>query len=558
MGSAGLPVADQPDSPAARKRSGSGSRRGLPAREGGPDNPKEVMGLGESAKDRVIVLDTTLRDGEQSPGVNLSVPEKLEIARLLAGMEVDVIEAGFPVASPGDAEAVTEVARRIKGPVIAALARTTAGDIDAAWEAVRGAERPRLHVFVSTSDVHMRYMLQRSPDQVLEMAVAGVKHARRYCPDVEFSAQDATRSDPAFLYRVCTAAIAAGATTINIPDTVGYTTPGEFSLLVRGILENVPNMEQAVLSVHCHNDLGLAVANCLAALQAGARQVECTVNGIGERAGNAALEEVVMALKVRRDYLQLSSAIITHHIHRISRLVASLTGMKVQPNKAIVGAHAFAHESGIHQDGMLKERTTYEIMRPQDIGLTGGRLVLGKHSGRHAFREHLAAAGYQLDDPELSRVFTRFKELAGRKKELTDRDILALVEDELVVPAEIFRFEGFQVVSGSQAMSTATVHLAGPGRTVSEAAVGQGPVDALYRAIDRAVGDTHDLLDYSLQAVTAGKDALGEVTVRVQGGKQVHTGRGVSPDILEASARAYLAAVNKSLAAGAAGEEEEP
>jgi len=523
--------------------------------EGGPDNPKGVV---ELAKDRVIILDTTLRDGEQSPGVNLSVPEKLEIARLLAAMNVDVIEAGFPVASPGDAGAVAAVARKVKGPVIAALARTTAGDIDAAWEAVRGAERPRLHVFVSTSNVHMRYMLQRSPDQVLEMAVAGVRHARRYCPDVEFSAQDATRTDPAFLYRILSAAIEAGATTINVPDTVGYTTPGEFYLLLRGVLEHVPNIERAVLSVHCHNDLGLAVANCLAALQAGARQVECTVNGIGERAGNAALEELVMALKVRGDCLKLASAVATHHIHRISRLVASLTGMRVQPNKAIVGANAFAHESGIHQDGVLKERTTYEIMRPQDIGLTGGSLVLGKHSGRHALREHLSAAGFQLDDHELSRVFTRFKELADRKKELTDRDILALVEDELMVPTEVFRFEGFQVVSGSQALSTATVHLAGPGGAVCEAAVGQGPVDALYRAIDRAVGGNHDLLEYSLQAVTAGKDALGEVTVRVEGGGGVHTGRGVSPDILEASARAYLAAVNKGLAAEAVKEEEGP
>ncbi|MEW6524741.1 MAG: 2-isopropylmalate synthase [Bacillota bacterium] len=498
------------------------------------------------------MFDTTLRDGEQSPGVSLSVPEKLEIARLLARMNVDVIEAGFPITSRGDFEAVSTIAREIKGPVITALARTTAADIDAAWEAVKGAERPRIHTFISTSDVHMRHMLRRTPAEVLAMAVEGVRRARCYTSDVEFSAQDATRSDPAFLYQVFTAAIEAGATTINVPDTVGYTTPGEFYRLIRGVFENVPNIDRAVVSVHCHNDLGLAVANSLAAVEAGARQVECAVNGIGERAGNTALEEVVMAVKTRGDYLGVRTAIVTNYIYRVSRLVSSLTGIRVQANKAVVGANAFAHESGIHQDGVLKERTTYEIMQPQDIGLSGGRLVLGKHSGRHAFREHLLAAGYQLNDDELSRAFARFKELADRKKELTDQDIEAMVEEEIFPAPEVFRFEDFQVTSGNRAMSTATVRLSGPGREVSEAAVGEGPVDALYRAIDRAVGTSHRLLDYSLRAVTGGKDALGEVTVRVQDGAGVHTGRGVSPDILEASARAYLAAVNKSLAAAKA------
>ncbi|MEW6307511.1 MAG: 2-isopropylmalate synthase [Bacillota bacterium] len=502
--------------------------------------------------DKLIIFDTTLRDGEQSPGVSLSVREKLEIARLLARMGVDVIEAGFPVTSPGDFAAVAEIARSVQGPIIAALARTTAGDIDAAWQTVREARRPRIHTFISTSPVHMEHMLKRTPAQVLRMAVEAVLLARAYTADVEFSAQDATRSDPGFLRELFTAVIEAGATTINVPDTVGYTTPAEFRRLLEGLRADVPNLAQATLSVHCHDDLGLATANSLAALEAGARQVECTINGIGERAGNTALEEVVMAVKTRPDHFGLATGIDTTCIHRASRLVASLSGLRVQPNKAVVGANAFAHEAGIHQDGVLKERSTYEIMRPEDVGLVGGRLVLGKHSGRHAFRRHLAEAGYNLGDAELTRAFARFKELADRKGQLTDDDILALVEEEILPAPDLFKLQDFQVTSGNLVISTATVRLARNGQELSEAAVGEGPVDALYKAIDRAVGKAHRLLNYSLQAVTGGKDALGVVSVRVEDGCGAHSGRGVSLDILEASARAYLAAVNKSLSASGA------
>jgi 2-isopropylmalate synthase len=495
-----------------------------------------------------VIFDTTLRDGEQSPGVSLSVPEKVEIARLLARMGVDVIEAGFPVTSPGDALAVATIAREVRGPVVAALARTTPADIDAAWAAVREAARPRIHTFVSTSEVHMRHMLRRTPAEVLALTEQAVRHARGYTPDVEFSAQDATRSDPSFLFEVYQAAVEAGATTINVPDTVGYATPDEFGSLVAAVIAHAGG-PAVVVSVHCHNDLGLAVANSLAAVEAGARQVECTINGIGERAGNTALEELVMALRTRRGHYRADTHIVSQYLHRASRLVSRLTGMPVQPNKAVVGANAFAHESGIHQDGVLKERTTYEIMRPEDVGCPGGRLVLGKHSGRHAFRERLRAAGYDLDGSDLERAFTRFKVLADRKEELTDSDLEAIVTEELFPAPEIYRLEDYQVTSGNRVMCTATVHLCRAGEHVSEAAVGEGPVDALLRAIDRAVGATHRLLDYSLRAVTGGKDALGEATVRVEDGAGNHTGRGVSQDILEASARAYLAAVNKSLAA---------
>ncbi|MDI6893489.1 MAG: 2-isopropylmalate synthase [Bacillota bacterium] len=496
---------------------------------------------------RVLIFDTTLRDGEQSPGVSLTPAEKLEIARQLARLRVDVIEAGFPVASPGDFEAVTAIAREVRGPVICALARANPVDIDRAAAALAGAERKRIHTFIASSDVHMKYKLRKEPREVLEAAVAAVKRARQYTEDVEFSAEDATRSRPEFLCTLFRAAIDAGATTINVPDTVGYTTPREFAELIRFLRENVPGIDGVVISVHCHDDLGLAVANSLAAVEAGAGQVECAVNGIGERAGNASLEEVVMALKVRQDALGASPAIATEQIYRTSRLVATLTGMPVPPNKAVVGANAFAHESGIHQDGVLKERTTYEIIRPEDVGVPAGRLVLGKHSGRHAFRERLLALGYQLREEDVEKAFARFKEMADRKKDISDRDLEALVENEVLKEPEVWSLDCFQVSTGNRSLPTATVSLVKNGQVVQEAACGDGPVDALLRAVERAVGADFHLLEFSLKAVTGGKDALGEAAVRVERDGAVYSGRGVSTDVLEASVRAYLQAVNRWL-----------
>ncbi|HHY93152.1 MAG TPA: 2-isopropylmalate synthase [Firmicutes bacterium] len=390
----------------------------------------------------VIIFDTTLRDGEQSPGVSLTVPEKLEIAHQLARLKVDVIEAGFPITSPGDSAAVEAIAAEVQGPVICALARAVRPDIERAWAAIARAEKPRIHTFIATSPIHMQHKLRKSPSEVLRAAVAAVELARSFTPDVEFSAEDATRSDPDFLVDIFSAVIAAGATTINIPDTVGYTTPEEFYRLITYLRHKVAGADRVVFSVHCHNDLGLAVANSLAAVAAGADQIECTVNGIGERAGNASLEEVVMALKTRSDQYGRTAGVFTPEISRTSVLVERLTGMPIQPNKAIVGANAFAHESGIHQDGVLKERTTYEIMRPEDVGLSSGRLVLGKHSGRHAFRERLVALGYNLSEPELDRAFTRFKEVADRKKEISEQDLEAIVQAELSAPGELLAAEG--------------------------------------------------------------------------------------------------------------------
>ncbi len=493
----------------------------------------------------IIIFDTTLRDGEQSPGVNLNLGEKLEIAKQLARLNVDVIEAGFPIASPGDFESVKAIAKEVKGPVIAGLARSVKKDIDRAWEALQYAERPRIHVFIATSDIHMQYKLRKSPEEVLQLAVESVKYAKSLCSDIEFSAEDATRSNWEFLCKVIEAAIDAGATTVNIPDTVGYTVPWEFEALIRHIISNVRNIDKARISVHCHNDLGMAVANTLAALKAGATQAECTVNGIGERAGNAALEEVVMALRTRNDFFDLKPNIITEQIYRTSSIVSALTGIQVQANKAIVGPNAFAHESGIHQDGVLKERSTYEIMTPQSIGLTQNRIVLGKHSGRHAFRERLKEMGYSLTDEELNRVFERFIELADKKKELHDQDIEALVQGQIGDAEDIFELDYLHVSSGITSIPTATVRIKKEGEVFEEAACGEGPVDAVYKAIDRITGIAVNLADYSLRAVTGGKDALGEVSVRVRDNGKVYTGRGVSMDIIEASARAYIHALNK-------------
>ncbi|MGE5552593.1 MAG: 2-isopropylmalate synthase [Betaproteobacteria bacterium] len=499
---------------------------------------------------KVLIFDTTLRDGEQTPGVSLNVAEKVEIARQLARLGVDVIEAGFPVASPGDFAAVQAVAREVKGPVVCGLARAVPGDIERAWEALREAARtPRIHTFIATSPIHLQYKLKKTPDEVLAMAVEAVKFARRFTPDVEFSAEDATRSDPAFLARVFAAVIEAGATTINVPDTVGYTTPQEMTELLEYLKENVPGLDRVTLSVHCHDDLGLAVANSMAAVAAGAGQVECTVNGLGERAGNAALEEVVMGLRTRSQFYQASTGIVTELIYRTSRLVSTLTGVAVPPNKAVIGANAFAHESGIHQDGVLKARQTYEIMTPESVGFTQSRLVLGKLSGRHALRARLKELGYTLTAAEFAKAYARFLEVADRKKEVSDQDLEALIEGEVLAAPEIYQLDYLHVASGNTTVPTATVRLTRDGAAYEEAACGDGPVDAAYRAVDRITGLSVNLMEYNLRAVTGGKDALGEVLVKVKDNGHRFVGRGTSTDIIEASVRAYLQAINKVVAA---------
>jgi len=504
-----------------------------------------------------LIFDTTLRDGEQTPGVSFTPEEKLRIAKQLARLGVDVIEAGFPAASPGDLEAVRRVALEVEGPVICALARAREEDIRAAWEAIRYAERPRIHVFIATSEIHLRHKLRLSRDEVLVRAREMVAYAASLCTDVEFSPEDASRTDPAFLHEILEAVIDAGATTVNIPDTVGYAIPNELSALIRGIVEEVPNISRATISVHCHDDLGLAVANSLAAVAAGARQVECTVNGLGERAGNAALEEVVMALEVRRDLFGVGTGIETSQIVRTSRLVSSIAGIQVPPNKAIVGTNAFAHESGVHQDGVLKERTTYEIIDPKAVGFEETELVLGKLSGRHALREKLRELGYELSDEELDRVFARFKELADLK-EVTEADLEAIVADELFRPPEVYRLEQVQVVCGDKEIPTATVALRAPdGRVMVDSNHGTGPVDAVYRAINRIVGEEPRLIAFSIKAITGGLDAIGEVSITVEcpelsranGKPRIFSGQGASTDIVVASAKAYLNALNKLLAA---------
>lgn len=516
---------------------------------------------GTSVGGKVLIFDTTLRDGEQTPGVSFTPEEKLRIARQLARLGVDVIEAGFPAASPGDLEAVRRIALEVEGPVICALARAVEADIRAAWEAIRYAERPRIHVFIATSDVHLRHKLKLSREEVLERAREMVAYARSLCPDVEFSPEDASRTDPAFLHEVLKAAIDAGATTVNIPDTVGYSIPDEFAALIRGIVEGVPNIGRAMISVHCHDDLGMAVANSLAAVAAGARQVECTVNGLGERAGNAALEEVVMALSVRRDLFGVELGVDTTQISKTSRLVSSISGVAVPPNKAIVGANAFAHESGVHQDGVLKERSTYEIIDPRAVGITRSELVLGKLSGRHALRERLRALGYELSDEELERVFSRFKELAD-VKEVSEADLEAIMAEELFRPPEVYRLEQVQAVCGDKGIPTATVALRAPdGRILVDSNHGTGPVDAVYRAINRIVGEEPRLIAFSIKAITGGLDAIGEVSITVEspevkgenGKPRIFSGQGASTDIVVASAKAYLNALNKLLAAKGGG-----
>ncbi len=508
----------------------------------------------------VKIFDTTLRDGEQSPGVNLNAEEKLRIAQQLARLQVDVIEAGFPISSSGDFEAVRGIAEKVSGSVIAGLARASDEDIDRAWEAVKPADRPRIHTFIATSPVHMEHKLQKTPEEVLQDAVQAVKRAKSYCEDVEFSAEDAFRSDKDFLCRLFTAVIEAGATTINIPDTVGYATPEEFRSFVKYISAYVENISQAEISVHCHNDLGLAAANSLAALDAGVTQIECAVNGIGERAGNAALEEIVLALHTRKEKYDQKTSLNLQEIHRTSRLVSNLTGMEVQPNKAIVGENAFAHEAGIHQDGVLKERTTYEIMDASTIGLEENKIVLGKHSGRSAFREKLKELGYNLDEEQLNSAFQKFKELTDRKKEISSLDLEAIVEGQLLQTGDILELKKLQITTGT-GISTATVHMEKCGDKVLESACSEGgPVDAVYRTINAVSGWSPSLRLFKIDAITGGKDALAHVTVKIENdiekecgaGHQkdrdgVYLGRGVSTDTLKASALAYINATNRLL-----------
>ncbi len=495
---------------------------------------------------RVLIFDTTLRDGEQSPGASLSVEEKVEVAHQLARLGVDSIEAGFPIASPGDYEAVRRIAQEVAGPAIGGLARALDKDIVRAAEAVKPAKRPFIHTFIATSDIHMKYKLNKSRTEVLKMVRQAVGRAREFVEDVEFSAEDATRSGWDFLAEVFSTALEAGATRINVPDTVGYTTPGEFTDLIGFLRENVIGLERAILSVHCHNDLGLGVANSLAALKAGVDQVECTVNGIGERAGNAALEEIVMALRTRQDQYSCETGIQTEHIYRTSRLVSSLTGLAVQRNKAIVGENAFAHEAGIHQDGVLKQPLTYEIMTPESIGLHRSVLVLGKHSGRHAFADKLAELGYDVNQLDLEQAYESFIALSDKKKEVTDRDIEALVGSGIASIPESIQIEYLHVSSGNTTLPTATVRVRTAEKVKEEAACGDGPVDAAYRAIDRAVQAGVTLESYQLQGVTGGKDALGEVVVRICCGSDSYVGRGTSTDVIEASVRAYVQALNRA------------
>jgi 2-isopropylmalate synthase len=515
---------------------------------------------GVSIQDRVMVFDTTLRDGEQSPGAALNINEKLEIAHALEELGVDVIEAGFPISSPGDMRAVQRISREVRNCVICGLTRANQQDIDAAVEALRDAARPRIHTGLGVSDVHIRHKLRTTRDEALAWGVEAVEYAKRFVEDVQYYTEDAGRADPEYLYRVLEAVIAAGATVVNVPDTTGYTTPDEFGALIAGIVTHVPNIHQAALSVHCHNDLGMATANTLAAVRYGARQVEVTVNGIGERAGNCSLEEVVMALRTRRDLFALETGIDARHIYPVSRLVSQLTGIPVQPNKAVVGANAFAHSSGIHQDGVLKERTTYEIINPRDVGVPDSEIVLSARSGRAGLRHRLAELGYTLDEESFEKVYQRFLVVADKKKTVDTRDLEAIVADEVqVFFEETYRLEQVQVSCGDQSIPTATVRIRGPDDQIyCDADHGAGPVDAVYRAINRVIGEPNELIEFSIQAVTEGIDAVGRVTIRIQADdpvrengveRRVFSGRGSDTDIVVASAKAYMFALNRLIAA---------
>jgi 2-isopropylmalate synthase len=493
----------------------------------------------------IFIFDTTLRDGEQSPGAGMNQAEKLRLAYQLEKLKVDVIEAGFPAASKGDFEAVKMIAERIRKCQIAALARATRQDIDRAWEAVKGAANPRIHTFIATSDIHLQHKLKMSREDVLQAAVEAVRHARNYTDNVEFSTEDGSRTDLDFIRRILEAVIKAGAAVVNIPDTVGYAMPQEFGMFIKNIMEGVPNIDKATVSIHCHDDLGLAVANTLTAIYNGARQAEVTVNGIGERAGNASLEEVVMALKIRHDWADLKTGLDTEQIYPSSRLVSMVTGMVVPPNKAIVGANAFAHESGVHQDGMLKHHTTYEIMIPADVGLKGNAMVLGKHSGRHALKVRLENLGYELAEEQLNELFQAFKELADKRKQILDEDIEALIAEKILRIPDRYKLVYLNVISGTVAVPTATVQIEADGQRLQSAGFGVGPIDAAFNTIKNMVGTRAELVRFSVSAISGGMDAQGEVMVRLQENGFVALGRGTDPDIITASAKAFINGLNR-------------
>lgn len=498
---------------------------------------------------RIHIFDTTLRDGEQSPGASLNVEEKLEIARQLERLGVDVIEAGFPISSPGDFQAVQSISRLIKNCTVCGLTRAILKDIESAAEALKDAVRPRIHTGLGVSDSHLQHKLKMSREQAMERGVSAVKHARRFVEDVEYFLEDSGRADRDYLCRVIEEVIKAGATVINIPDTTGYTTPDEYGALIHYVMEHVPNIDKAVVSVHCHDDLGLAVANSLAGVQNGARQIECTINGIGERAGNTSLEEVVMAMRVRKDIYNLEVGVVSQELYKTSRLVSSLTGILVQPNKAIVGANAFAHSSGIHQDGVLKERTTYEIIDPKDVGIQESKIVLSARSGRHALLHRLSEMGYSFTDDQIDKIYARFLETADRKKQIYDEDLKIIAENETSAVELIYELLHVQVSCGDKLYPTATVCIRNQqGRELIDSCHGTGPVDAVYRAINRIVGVENELIEFNIQAVTEGIDALADVTIRIRRGNDIYTGRGASTDIIVASGRAYVHALNKLLA----------
>jgi len=517
------------------------------------------------SEERVLIFDTTLRDGEQSPGASLSINEKLEIAHQLAVLGVDIIEAGFPISSPAQFDATRRVAEEVNGPVIAALARANQQDIEAAGKAIASAQKKRIHTFIATSPIHMEHKLKKNPDEVLKMAVEAVKYAKTFTDDVEFSPEDACRSEMPFLIEILNAVIEAGATTLNIPDTVGYVLPYEYGRLIAQLKSETKGIDKCIISTHCHNDLGMAVANSLTGVRNGARQVECTVNGLGERAGNAALEEIVMAIHTRADFFTqagvfaqggLRTNINTTEIHRTSQLVSNLTGFVIQPNKAIVGANAFAHEAGVHVDGILKERTTYEIMTPETIGLSGSRMVLGRHTGRHGFVNRCKQLGYKLNKDEIDQAYQRFLEIADKKKEVFDEDLAAIINDEVrVVVEHIYDLQYLHVACGTGTLPTASVKMKIKDEIKQAAACGDGPVDAAYEAIREATGLSPKLESYSIRAITGGKEALGEATVRITDNGRTFIGRGISTDIIEASAKAYVDAINRMVAVQNKGQE---
>ncbi len=499
--------------------------------------------------DRVFIFDTTLRDGEQSPGCSMNFTEKIRMARQLERLQIDVIEAGFPIASEGDFESVKEIAKQIRSCTIAGLSRANKGDIDRAWEALKHAAKPRIHTFIATSDIHLNFKLKKSREEVLDSAIAAVRLAKSYCDDVEFSCEDASRSDVDYLCQIVEAVIAEGATVVNIPDTVGYAIPDEYGKIIRLLIQRVPNINKAIISAHCHDDLGMAVANSLAAVMNGARQIECTVNGVGERAGNASLEEIAMAIRTRSEALKVHTNINTEEIYKSSKMLVSLTGMHIQRNKAIVGDNAFAHEAGIHQDGMLKNSITYEIMTPQSVGIKHSTLVLGKHSGRHALKQRYSELGYQLSTEELERAYSVFTKIADEKKQIFDDDLVAILQDEMSTIDETYTLDTFQVTSGLNLIPTATVGLKKGDETIQDSATGDGPVDASYRAIERITGISVELLDYSIKSVAWGRDAIGEVFVKIAIDGYVFNGRSASTDVITGSVKAYLNAINHAVSA---------